>query len=121
MSNFGLTFSDLILLGECELLSIQVLSLNPQVSEKKENFLSQDKYQNFISLKKGGKRILSYNVFRLSKSAAQLLDILSVEKNIEYFFEVLKEMTRINPDINIEVYEIISAGKTEIRFKQIEI
>lgn len=121
LGNFGLTFSDLILLEECGLLSIQVLSINPQVSEKKENFLSQDKYQSFISLKKGEKRILSYNVFRLSKSAAQLLDILSVEKNIEYFFEVIKEMTRINPDINIEVYEIISAGKTEIRFKQIEI
>lgn len=121
LGKFGLIFSDLILLEECGLLSIQELSINPLITENKEKFLSQDRYQSFISLKKIGVRKLTYNVFRLSKSACQLVDILSIEKNNEYFFEILRNIIGLNQGINIEVYESIIVGNNEFSYKPVDI
>lgn len=121
LEKFGLTFSDLILLEECGLLSVQELSINPVITENKANILSQGRYQSSMYLKKAERKKLTYNVFRLSKSACQLVEILSIEKNNEYFFEIIRELIRLNQDINIEVYETIPVGKNAIRFKPVDI
>ena len=121
LGKFGLIFSDLILLEECGLLSIQELSINPIITENKEIFLSQGRYQSFISLKKIGVRKLTYNVFRLSKSACQLVDILSIEKNNEYFFEVIRNIIGLNQGINIEVFEPIIIENNNIKYEKVNI
>lgn len=120
LKKFNLKFDDLILLEESGLLTIKELSIGQIISEEKKFFISQNEYKGLISLKEKKTKYFSFGAFILSKSACQLLNVISVEKNIQYFFDFIKELIIKNKDTDIEVRKMILEGLS-IKFEPVNI
>ena len=57
----------------------------------------------------------------MTKSASQLINIIPIEKNSGYLFDVIRELIRLNQDINIEVFEPIITENNNIKYEKVNI
>lgn len=121
LKKYELSFDDLITLSECGVVSTQEVTNIRQINENANFFLSQNNYISFIYTKEKNNREFRFNIFILTKSASQLINIIPIEKNSGYLFDVIRELIRLNQDINIEVFEPIITENNNIKYEKVNI
>lgn len=106
LKKYNLDFTDLLLLEECGLLSVQSLSCTHQINDEKRNFIKNDSFLSFISTNKKEIKEISFSIYILNKTGIQLLNAISTKRESEYVIDFLKILAKDNKDIDFTVHKI---------------
>lgn len=106
LKKYNLDFTDLLLLEECGLLSVQSLSCTHQINDEKRSFIKNDSFLSFISTNKKEIKEISFSIYILNKTGIQLLNAISTKRESEYVIDFLKILAKDNKDIDFTVHKI---------------
>lgn len=108
-AKYEVDFNSLLILQECGLIqSFEALPLNINLGREGIVGLENNKSIIVVKRKGSGKSLFSVNAYKFTKAGQELLCVLTPRSEMKYAFEYGKYLQLANPDLSVNVYEVIS-------------
>ena len=119
LKQFGVLFSDILLLEECGLVNM-TLSNNPEISDSTYSFLYSDKVlMKFWGCSAQLKKI-SFGIHSLTRAGRELYSILSHNSNKQYATEWAEAIFSKNKSsMKIELYDVNNVSPSIINYEKV--
>lgn len=114
---YNIKFSDILTLEECGLITAHSLFLKISVTNTKKDAIRNLNIAGVIQGTKEESQELSLPVYIFTDSGSQLIDVVRLTVNNEYFIECLKFVQEKNKEFKITAHEITSIDNGMISYK----
>lgn len=104
---YSIAYGQVLMLDECGILdSSAMMSLNLEISEKKDCKIAYNSQLLIASAK--DERKIHVQIFKLTRSGIELLNIVGCHYNDDYFAEVAKILAKENREVSFSLHKIVN-------------
>ena len=119
LDSYGCYYSSLLQLDECGLINAQgLLSLNLKIDRERTSAVMNNEYIAFIGTDIESNKSVSVPVYPLKVGGIELLHVMNVKNNDEYFKENLRLIESNNQNIKIELHKIQNIDGSVINYEE---
>lgn len=118
MKKYGINYSDIMVLDECDLVELSELSYNPKMKQgDRRNLITDERLAIINGIAETAVKV-SFSVYKLTTAGKELYQILAHSPNNDYFMDVIEHIFKKNMgNINVTVHEVVENKHENTTYK----